>query len=89
MPKRVLYTRADGKWTWRLEADNDGILAADGGSGYENEADARSVGIASSEGVPRRLQEDRPTSKTDQPALCREHRRWPAHRGGCPGNHCE
>lgn len=43
MPKRVLYTRADGKWTWRLEADNDGILASDGGSGFENEADARSV----------------------------------------------
>lgn len=43
MPKRVLYTRADGKWTWRLEADNDGILAADGGSGYENEAEARSM----------------------------------------------
>ena len=43
MPKRVLYTRADGKWTWRLEADNDGILATDGGPGYENEADARSV----------------------------------------------
>jgi hypothetical protein len=41
LPKRVLYTRADGKWTWRLEADNDGILAADGGSGYEKEADAR------------------------------------------------
>jgi uncharacterized protein YegP (UPF0339 family) len=43
MPKRVLYTRADGKWTWRLEADNDGILATDGGPGYENEAEARSV----------------------------------------------
>ena len=43
MPKRVLYTRADGKWTWRLEAENDGVLATDGGSGYENEADARSM----------------------------------------------
>ncbi len=41
MPKRILYTRPDGLWTWRLEADNDGILAADGGSGYENEAEAR------------------------------------------------
>ncbi len=43
MPKRILYTRADGKWTWRLEAENDGVLATDGGSGYENEADARSM----------------------------------------------
>jgi uncharacterized protein YegP (UPF0339 family) len=43
MPKRVLYTRPDGKWTWRLEADNDGILATDGSSGYEDEADARSM----------------------------------------------
>lgn len=43
MPKRILYTRPDGKWTWRLEADNDGILAADGGPGYESEADARAM----------------------------------------------
>lgn len=41
MPKRILYTRADGKWTWRLEAEYDGILATDGGAGYESEADAR------------------------------------------------
>jgi uncharacterized protein YegP (UPF0339 family) len=40
---RILYTRADGKWAWRLEADNGGILAADGGQGYESEADARSM----------------------------------------------
>lgn len=43
MPKRILYARADGKWTWRLEADNNGILATDGGPGYENEDEARSM----------------------------------------------
>ena len=43
MPKRILYSRPDGKWTWRLEADGDGILAADGGPGYESEDDARAM----------------------------------------------
>lgn len=41
MSKRVLYTRADGKWTWRLEEDNGGFVAT--GPGYEHQADARSM----------------------------------------------
>jgi uncharacterized protein YegP (UPF0339 family) len=43
MAKRILYTRTDGKWAWRLEADNGRIVATDGGQGYENEDDARSM----------------------------------------------
>lgn len=43
MPKRILYAREDGKWTWRLEADNDGVLAADAGPGFETEIDAREM----------------------------------------------
>jgi len=40
---RLLYTRSDGKWAWRLTADNGQIIATDGGQGYENEADARTM----------------------------------------------
>jgi uncharacterized protein YegP (UPF0339 family) len=43
MSKRVLYVRDDGKWAWRLVADNGKIIATDGGQGYENEDDARSM----------------------------------------------
>ena len=43
MSKRILFTRPDGKWTWRLEADEDGILATDGGPGFESEAEARAM----------------------------------------------
>jgi uncharacterized protein YegP (UPF0339 family) len=43
MAKRVLYTRDDGKWAWRLCADNGKIIATDGGQGYENESDARDM----------------------------------------------
>lgn len=43
MAERVLYTRADGKWAWRLLADNGQIIATDGGQGYNNESDARSM----------------------------------------------
>jgi uncharacterized protein YegP (UPF0339 family) len=43
MAKRVLYTRDDGKWAWRLVADNGRIIATDGGQGYENEEDARDM----------------------------------------------
>lgn len=42
MPERVLYTRTDGKWAWRLVV-NGNIVATDGGQGYENEADARDM----------------------------------------------
>jgi uncharacterized protein YegP (UPF0339 family) len=41
--ERVLYTRTDGKWAWRLKADNGQIIATDGGQGYNNETDARSM----------------------------------------------
>lgn len=43
MAKRILFKRADGKWAWRLEADNGRVIATDGGQGYENESDARSM----------------------------------------------
>jgi uncharacterized protein YegP (UPF0339 family) len=38
--ERVLYRRADGKWTWHLLANGD-IIATDGGQGYESLTDAR------------------------------------------------
>jgi uncharacterized protein YegP (UPF0339 family) len=43
MAQRVLYTRADGKWAWRLVADNGQIIAVDGSQGYEKEDDARTM----------------------------------------------
>jgi uncharacterized protein YegP (UPF0339 family) len=43
MSKRILYTREDGKWAWRLVADNGKIIATDGGQGYEEEDDARNM----------------------------------------------
>lgn len=43
MAQRILYTRSDGKWAWRLKADNGEIVATDGGQGYENEDDARTM----------------------------------------------
>ena len=43
MAERILYTRSDGKWAWRLKADNERIIAVDGSQGYENEADARDM----------------------------------------------
>lgn len=43
MSKRILYTRQDGKWAWRLVADNGKIIATDGGQGYEDEDDARDM----------------------------------------------
>jgi uncharacterized protein YegP (UPF0339 family) len=42
MAERVLYKRTDGKWAWRLVV-NSNIVATDGGQGYENENDARSM----------------------------------------------
>ena len=41
--KRVVYQRQDKKWAWRLQADNNEIIATDGNQGYENELDARSM----------------------------------------------
>jgi uncharacterized protein YegP (UPF0339 family) len=43
MAERNLYKRVDGKWAWRLKADNGAIIATDGGQGYDNESDARSM----------------------------------------------
>ncbi|MGK9222265.1 MULTISPECIES: YegP family protein [unclassified Microbacterium] len=43
MARRVLVQRVDGKWGWRLEADNGQIIATDGSQGYENENDARTM----------------------------------------------
>lgn len=43
MAKRILYTRNDGRWAWRLEAEDGRIIAADGGLGYDNESDARDM----------------------------------------------
>ena len=43
MARRTLFTRDDGKWAWRLKADNGQIIATDGGQGYENEEDARNM----------------------------------------------
>jgi uncharacterized protein YegP (UPF0339 family) len=43
MAKRILFKRVDGKWAWRLESDNGRVIATDGGQGYENESDARSM----------------------------------------------
>lgn len=41
MAKRILYRRNDGRWGWRLEADDGRIIATDGSLGYDNESDAR------------------------------------------------
>ncbi|GHP18862.1 hypothetical protein RN2511_035980 [Rhodococcus sp. NKCM2511] len=40
--KRVLYQRSDDKWAWRLVV-NGNIVATDGGQGYENEEDCRTM----------------------------------------------
>lgn len=43
-PKLVVYTRADGKWDWRLVAGNGQIVATSGGQGYERPGRAREMG---------------------------------------------
>lgn len=40
--ERVLYTRSDGKWAWRLVV-NGNIVATDGSQGYDNESDCRQM----------------------------------------------
>lgn len=42
MATRLLYKRADGKWAWNLTV-NGNIIATDGGQGYENESEARTM----------------------------------------------
>ena len=34
MAERILYEREDGRWGWRLKADNGRIIATDGTQGY-------------------------------------------------------
>jgi uncharacterized protein YegP (UPF0339 family) len=43
MAERNLYKRVDGKWAWRLKADNGRIIATDGSQGYDNESDCRAM----------------------------------------------
>ena len=38
--KLEIYKRTDGKWAWRVRAENGQIVATDGGQGYENQHDA-------------------------------------------------
>jgi uncharacterized protein YegP (UPF0339 family) len=38
--KIEFYRRTDGRWAWRLLADNGQPIATDGGQGYENLDDA-------------------------------------------------
>lgn len=34
-----VFKRSDGRWAWRLVADNGNVIATDGGQGYENRLD--------------------------------------------------
>lgn len=38
-----VYPRVDGRFAWRLVAQNGNIIATDGGQGYENEVDAEDI----------------------------------------------
>ena len=38
-----LYTRADGKFGFRVHASNGQVVATDGGQGYSAKSDARST----------------------------------------------
>ena len=40
------YRCADGKWAWRLTADNGYVVATDGSHGYSNYADAQAMADA-------------------------------------------
>ena len=40
--ERVLYTRSDGKWAWRLVV-NGNVVATDGSQGYEDESECRKM----------------------------------------------
>jgi uncharacterized protein YegP (UPF0339 family) len=43
MAKLHCYKRADGKWAWRLTADNGRIVATDGAQGYDNYSDCQAM----------------------------------------------
>jgi uncharacterized protein YegP (UPF0339 family) len=45
MPHLDIYQRAADRWAWRLVADNNHILATDGGQGYENQADCEEIAL--------------------------------------------
>jgi uncharacterized protein YegP (UPF0339 family) len=40
---RLVYERPDGRWAWRLTADDHQVIASGTSQGYDNEKDARSV----------------------------------------------
>lgn len=42
MAERILYKRKDGTWAWQLRV-NGRIVAEDGGQGYANQSDARTM----------------------------------------------
>lgn len=43
MSKLHCFKRTDGKWAWRLTADNGNIVATDGSQGYSNYADCQAM----------------------------------------------
>lgn len=43
--KLEIYKRSDGKWAWRVRAENGQIVATDGGQGYENHLDAQDMAL--------------------------------------------
>ena len=43
MAERNIYERPDGKWGWRLKADNGNVIATDGNQGYESETTCRNM----------------------------------------------
>lgn len=51
MPNPETYRRADGRFAWRLRADNGAIIATDGGQGYEKRADCERMADAVTSGL--------------------------------------
>ena len=43
MAELNVYKRTDGKFVWRLKADNGQIVATDGSQGYSNGSDAEGM----------------------------------------------
>jgi uncharacterized protein YegP (UPF0339 family) len=43
--KIEVYKRKDKKWSWRVRAANQKVVATDGGQGYENKADAVDIAV--------------------------------------------
>jgi len=40
---RLVYERPDGRWSWRLTADDNLVIASGTSQGYDSEKDARSM----------------------------------------------